>query len=249
MLRMRCMSEVREHFSEVETVNLTLVITTINAWNRIAIALGDFPGHAGAVAEVEWTSESRRGQCPHCFGRNEAVEDWSRLPMVTASDAVMLRAVGLTKIYPAVAGTDVRVGMGRGARWSCFAGWILGGVRERWSRLWGRAGRGRVRCCICWRRWIRPTAGEVWVGETRLSGLTARQAAEFRNRDVGYVWQFHYLLPEFTALENVAMPLLARGMRRAAALEKARVWLGEVGLADAGGAPVGRVERRASSSG
>jgi lipoprotein-releasing system ATP-binding protein len=64
-----------------------------------------------------------------------------------------------------------------------------------------------------------------------VGGLNARQAAEFRNRDVGYVWQFHYLLPEFTALENVAMPLLARGERRTAALEKARVWLGEVGLA------------------
>jgi alkylhydroperoxidase family enzyme len=40
---------VREHFSEAETVNLTLAITTINGWNRIAIALGDFPGHAGAA--------------------------------------------------------------------------------------------------------------------------------------------------------------------------------------------------------
>ena len=75
----------------------------------------------------------------------------------------------------------------------------------------------------------KPTAGEVWCGESRLSGFTPKQAAEFRNRDVGYVWQFHYLLPEFTALENVAMPLLARGMGRAAALEKAAYWLGEVG--------------------
>ena len=65
-----------------------------------------------------------------------------------------------------------------------------------------------------------------------MGGLSARQAAEFRNRNVGYVWQFHYLLPEFTAVENVAMPLLARGERRAAALEKARKWLGEVGLAN-----------------
>jgi lipoprotein-releasing system ATP-binding protein len=78
----------------------------------------------------------------------------------------------------------------------------------------------------------KPTAGEVWVGDARLSTFTAKQAADFRNRDVGYVWQFHYLLPEFTALENVAMPLLARGMGRASALERARAWLGEVGLAE-----------------
>jgi AhpD family alkylhydroperoxidase len=45
-------AEVRAHFGEVETVNLTLAITTINAWNRIAIALGDYPGHAGGAAEV-----------------------------------------------------------------------------------------------------------------------------------------------------------------------------------------------------
>ena len=41
--------EIRAHFSEVETVNLTLTIATINAWNRIAISLGDYPGHAGGV--------------------------------------------------------------------------------------------------------------------------------------------------------------------------------------------------------
>jgi AhpD family alkylhydroperoxidase len=43
-------AQVREHFSEVDTVNLTLAITTINAWNRIAISMGNYPGHAGAVA-------------------------------------------------------------------------------------------------------------------------------------------------------------------------------------------------------
>jgi lipoprotein-releasing system ATP-binding protein len=80
----------------------------------------------------------------------------------------------------------------------------------------------------------KPTAGEVFCGEARLNHFTAKQAAEFRNRDVGYVWQFHYLLPEFTALENVAMPLLARGMGRGAALQRAEFWLGEVGLGSRG---------------
>ena len=77
-----------------------------------------------------------------------------------------------------------------------------------------------------------PSAGEVWVGDHRLGTLTQRQAAQFRNRHVGYVWQFHYLMPEFTALENVALPLLARGERRPSALARAERWLSEVGLMD-----------------
>ena len=75
-----------------------------------------------------------------------------------------------------------------------------------------------------------PTSGEVYVGETRLRALSARQQAEFRNRVIGYVWQAHYLLQEFTAEENVAMPLLARGLPRAEAAQKARRWLGEMEL-------------------
>ena len=77
-----------------------------------------------------------------------------------------------------------------------------------------------------------PTSGEVFYGPTRLSALNPRQASEFRNRAIGYVWQFHYLLPEFTAVENVAMPLLARATPRAEALTRAKKWLAEVGLAD-----------------
>ena len=65
-----------------------------------------------------------------------------------------------------------------------------------------------------------------------MNKLSSRQAADFRNREVGYVWQFHYLLPEFTAAENVALPLLARGESRKEAETKALAWLDEVGLAD-----------------
>jgi lipoprotein-releasing system ATP-binding protein len=77
-----------------------------------------------------------------------------------------------------------------------------------------------------------PTAGEVWCGFTHVTGLSPAAASAFRNREIGYVWQFHYLLPEFTALENVAMPLLARGAARAEAMQQAELWLGKVGLAE-----------------
>jgi lipoprotein-releasing system ATP-binding protein len=79
-----------------------------------------------------------------------------------------------------------------------------------------------------------PTAGSVACVGVDVTRLNARQAAAFRNQKLGYVWQFHYLLPEFTAQENVAMPLLARGMGRNAALAEADKWLQEVGLADRG---------------
>jgi lipoprotein-releasing system ATP-binding protein len=77
-----------------------------------------------------------------------------------------------------------------------------------------------------------PSSGDVYCASTQLRTLTPAQAATFRNREVGYVWQFHYLLPEFTALENVAMPLLARGESKAKAFRTAEQWLKEVELGD-----------------
>ena len=77
-----------------------------------------------------------------------------------------------------------------------------------------------------------PSAGTVYCASTNVTELSARQAAVFRNREIGYVWQFHYLLPEFTAQENVALPLLARGAIRVEAMAMAANWLREVGLED-----------------
>jgi lipoprotein-releasing system ATP-binding protein len=77
-----------------------------------------------------------------------------------------------------------------------------------------------------------PSAGDVYFASTILRSLSPLEAAEFRNREIGYVWQFHYLLPEFTAAENVALPLLARGKSKREALQEAVHWLEEVGLGD-----------------
>jgi lipoprotein-releasing system ATP-binding protein len=80
----------------------------------------------------------------------------------------------------------------------------------------------------------RPSEGEVHFANLSLQSLSDEAAAEFRNKELGFVWQFHYLLPEFTAVENVAMPLFLRGVARSNAEDEARKWLSEVGLADRG---------------
>jgi lipoprotein-releasing system ATP-binding protein len=76
----------------------------------------------------------------------------------------------------------------------------------------------------------RPTDGSVNLLGQDLFALAAAAQGDLRNRALGFVYQFHHLLPEFSALENVAMPLTIRRMDEAAAHEKARAMLEEVGL-------------------
>ena len=80
----------------------------------------------------------------------------------------------------------------------------------------------------------RASQGDVYCAQIHVAKLTDDAAADFRNREIGFVWQFHYLLPEFTALENVAMPLLMRGTAYRTAMDKAAGWLREVGLENRG---------------
>jgi lipoprotein-releasing system ATP-binding protein len=77
-----------------------------------------------------------------------------------------------------------------------------------------------------------PSEGGVLINGAAMHGTTESAKGELRNRYVGFVYQFHHLLPEFTAEENVAMPLLIRRDAKAAALEAARELLGRVGLGE-----------------
>lgn len=77
-----------------------------------------------------------------------------------------------------------------------------------------------------------PTAGSVVIHGTDIHQLNAKKQGDFRNRHLGFVYQFHHLLPEFTALENVAMPLLIRGLKPQQAAEKAMQLIARVGLKD-----------------
>ncbi len=77
-----------------------------------------------------------------------------------------------------------------------------------------------------------PSSGEVYFKGVQYSNLSETEKGEMRNRDFGFVWQLDYLLPEFSAVENVAMPLRIRGMSGAEALKRAAEWLERVGLKD-----------------
>src|SRR5215468_5761711 len=75
-----------------------------------------------------------------------------------------------------------------------------------------------------------PSSGTIYYGSQEISGLTRSKQAEFRNREIGFVWQIHYLLPEFTAQENVMMPLLIRWWSQGRAADESLSRLDEVGL-------------------
>ena len=76
----------------------------------------------------------------------------------------------------------------------------------------------------------RLTAGDIAIAGQSIKGMSETDIGRFRNRHIGFVYQFHHLLAEFTADENVAMPLIIRGMARREAREKARAILARVGM-------------------
>jgi lipoprotein-releasing system ATP-binding protein len=116
-----------------------------------------------------------------------------------------------------------------------FAGLNLQVERGEMVAIVGQSGAGKSTLLHILGALDAPSAGTVYCASTNVAKLSPREAAAFRNREIGYVWQFHYLLPEFTALENVAMPLLARGAQKKEAMQLAANWLREVDLEDRGG--------------
>src|SRR5271169_6062352 len=75
-----------------------------------------------------------------------------------------------------------------------------------------------------------PTSGTVYFEGKAIDSFRESELANYRNRSIGFVWQRHHLLADFTAAENVAMPLLMRGARHGEALETSQRWLRQVGL-------------------
>jgi lipoprotein-releasing system ATP-binding protein len=123
------------------------------------------------------------------------------LPVVRERTVVM-RAVGLTKIYAAVASSGGSSRTGSASQGSSsqgsgrpalelFRGLDLKVHAGEMVAIVGESGAGKSSLLHLLAALDTPTAGEVWCGEARLNSFTPKQAAEFRNRDVGYVWQFH----------------------------------------------------------
>jgi lipoprotein-releasing system ATP-binding protein len=135
-------------------------------------------------------------------------------------DHPAIRAVGLTKKFRSGQGELV-----------VFTSLDLEIHRGEQLALVGESGAGKSTLLHLLGGLERPSQGQIFFDGNDLTGLPETALAEFRNRTIGFVWQGHHLLPEFTALENVMMPLLIRGLPRAKAELAARARLDEVGLA------------------
>jgi putative ABC transport system ATP-binding protein len=110
----------------------------------------------------------------------------------------------------------------RGASVSAAAGEVLA--------VMGPSGSGKSTLLHCLAGILVPASGEVWFGGRRVDTLAEPQRSALRRDRFGFVFQFGQLVPELTAEENVALPLLLAGARRPAALQKARAWFARLGL-------------------
>ena len=130
-----------------------------------------------------------------------------------------IRARDLAKIYPS---GDSQLVVFSGLNFDVHRGEMLA--------LVGESGAGKSTLLHLLGGLDTPSNGKIYYGSTEISGLADSAQAGFRNQEIGFVWQIHYLLPEFTALENVMMPLLIRGWSQNKAASEASARLDEVGL-------------------
>ena len=105
-------------------------------------------------------------------------------------------------------------------------------VRGERVSIFGRSGSGKSTLLHLLAGLLDVDSGEIWIASENLTDAKPTERANIRNRHMGFVYQFHHLLPEFSALENVAMPLLLRRERRNLALDRAKDLLNNVGMQD-----------------
>src|SRR5690349_5118213 len=88
---------------------------------------------------------------------------------------------------------------------------------------------------------VDPDHGSILLGDTRVENLRGNRASRFRRDQIGFVFQFHYLMTDFSTVENVAMPLLIKRRKRSAALKEARDFLTKLGLGDRQDEPISQL--------
>lgn len=125
----------------------------------------------------------------------------------------------------------------RGVRKSYATLEVLRGIdldveAKRVVAIVGPSGAGKTTLLQIMGTLLRPDAGEVWVRGRDVVRMAAGEQAAFRNREIGFVFQFHHLLPEFTALENVCIPALIQGVSFTRAKSRARELLDFLGLGE-----------------
>jgi lipoprotein-releasing system ATP-binding protein len=135
--------------------------------------------------------------------------------------APLLQASGLAKSYPSGAGKLV-----------VLDGLDLTVNQGEMVAVVGASGAGKSTLLHILGGVDHPSAGEILYRGEHLSRMDNGALARFRNREVGFVFQFHFLMPDFTALENVMMPLLIAGTRSRAARRRAESLLADVGLGE-----------------
>ncbi len=139
--------------------------------------------------------------------------------MSKSIDSAVIRCQGLGKVY-AEGGLDTAV----------FSGLELTVARGETVAIVGASGAGKSTLLHILGGLDTPTRGEVFVAGEAMSRLSNAARGRLRNRALGFIYQFHHLLPEFTALENVMMPLLIRRTPMAEAEAAAKTLLERVGL-------------------
>ena len=133
----------------------------------------------------------------------------------------LLETRGITKVYGTLIKTQALKGIDLGFR------------RGEFSSIIGYSGSGKTTLLNILGALDRPTEGSLWFEDEEVSRMKDDRLAAFRNKNIGFVFQFHHLLPEFTALENVLMPTwIESGSGTKRKLERARELLDLVGLND-----------------
>jgi lipoprotein-releasing system ATP-binding protein len=184
----------------------------------------------GKTAKTEITHRAVASSIMDVFSSNSTANSGQQTPLAHAGGKIVVEARGLGKIY----------GSGERAL-NVFQQVNLTLHQGEMVAIVAPSGAGKSTLLHLLATLDTPTSGAIYFESKRIETNDEATLSNFRNCVVGFLWQRHQLLPDFTAEENVAMPLLVRGESISRGLDKARNWLKEVGLAERAGHLAGQL--------